>query len=197
MENQLLTTPEHCPGTQSEEAGKVSACQGCPNQTICASGATKGPDPGVELVKARLSSVKNKLLILSGKGGVGKSTFTSLLARSLAAQNSNRNVAVLDIDVCGPSMPRVMGLLGEEVHQSGSGWSPVTKSEIFPATTGGGSKMAAELNLPFLGQLPLDPLLARCCDEGRDYLLEMPNSPTAQALSQIVGKIVENCEVDR
>jgi len=35
-----------CPGTQSESAGKVSACQGCPNQSICASGAARGPDPG-------------------------------------------------------------------------------------------------------------------------------------------------------
>lgn len=31
-----------CPGTQSEEAGKVSACAGCPNQSLCASGATRG-----------------------------------------------------------------------------------------------------------------------------------------------------------
>lgn len=38
-----------CPGTASEEAGKASACQGCPNQAVCAS-APKGPDPGV-LVK--------------------------------------------------------------------------------------------------------------------------------------------------
>lgn len=38
-----------CPGTQSESAGKVSACHGCPNQSVCASGATKGPDLG-ELV---------------------------------------------------------------------------------------------------------------------------------------------------
>ena len=30
--------PEHCPGTQSEEAGKSSACNGCPNQKICSSG---------------------------------------------------------------------------------------------------------------------------------------------------------------
>lgn len=35
-----------CPGTQSESAGKVSACHGCPNQSVCASGATKGPDLG-------------------------------------------------------------------------------------------------------------------------------------------------------
>ena len=32
---------------------------------------------------------------------------------------------MLDIDICGPSMPKVMGLEGEQVHMSGSGWSPV------------------------------------------------------------------------
>lgn len=48
---------------------------------------------GAEAVKARLSSVKHKLLVLSGKGGVGKSTFTSLLARCLATQNPDRNVS--------------------------------------------------------------------------------------------------------
>lgn len=33
--------PEHCPGTESDQAGKSSACAGCPNQTICASGKYK------------------------------------------------------------------------------------------------------------------------------------------------------------
>ena len=32
---------------------------------------------------------------------------------------------MLDVDVCGPSIPLVMGLEGEQVHNSGSGWSPV------------------------------------------------------------------------
>lgn len=34
-------------------------------------------------------------------------------------------VGLLDIDICGPSAPKLTGLEGEEVHQSGSGWSPV------------------------------------------------------------------------
>ncbi|RXM27997.1 Cytosolic Fe-S cluster assembly factor nubp1 [Acipenser ruthenus] len=34
-------------------------------------------------------------------------------------------IALLDVDICGPSIPRIMGLEGEQVHQSGSGWSPV------------------------------------------------------------------------
>ena len=35
------------------------------------------------------------------------------------------NVGVLDIDLCGPSLPRIFGVEGEQIHQSGSGWSPV------------------------------------------------------------------------
>ncbi|XP_071440002.1 cytosolic Fe-S cluster assembly factor nubp1 [Hetaerina americana] len=124
----MTSVPEHCPGTQSETAGKESACQGCPNQSICASGAARGPDPGILLVQQRLSSVKHKILILSGKGGVGKSTFSSLLARGLSS-DSEKNVGILDIDICGPSVPRIMGVLGEQVHQSGSGWSPVYVEE--------------------------------------------------------------------
>ena len=44
-------------------------------------------------------------------------------------------VAILDIDICGPSIPRLMGLEGEQVHQSGSGWSPVV-SLIFSSLLG-------------------------------------------------------------
>lgn len=116
---------EHCPGTQSTDAGKASACAGCPNQNLCASGETKGVDPGIALVKERLADVKNKLLVLSGKGGVGKSTVTQLLSRTLAHTFQEKNFGVLDIDICGPSQPRMFGVNNEQVHQSGSGWSPV------------------------------------------------------------------------
>lgn len=37
-------------------------------------------------------------------------------------------IGVLDIDICGPSQPRVLGALGEQVYQSGSGWSPVVSA---------------------------------------------------------------------
>ncbi|MCJ8739684.1 hypothetical protein PDJAM_G00050020 [Pangasius djambal] len=116
--------PQHCPGTSSEQAGKSSACQGCPNQAICSSSAPKAPDPAVEEIKLKMSTVKHKIVVLSGKGGVGKSTFSAHLAHALAADESTE-VALLDVDICGPSIPRIMGLEGEQVHQSGSGWSPV------------------------------------------------------------------------
>ncbi|EDV56650.1 cytosolic Fe-S cluster assembly factor NUBP1 homolog [Drosophila erecta] len=117
--------PEHCPGLESEQAGKASACAGCPNQGVCSDPNKKLEDPGKALVVESMKDVKHKLLILSGKGGVGKSTVTSLLTRYLARSNPDSNFGVLDIDICGPSQPRLMGALGESVHQSGYGWSPV------------------------------------------------------------------------
>lgn len=46
--------------------------------------------------------------------------------------------------------------------------------------------MSAELHIEFLGSLPLDPLLARCCDKGKDFLTECPDSPAVKALITIV-----------
>ncbi|VFQ80043.1 unnamed protein product [Cuscuta campestris] len=114
--------PEHCPGTQSEDAGKSDACQGCPNQQICAT-APKGPDPDLVAIAERMATVKHKILVLSGKGGVGKSTFSSQLAFALASMDFQ--VGLLDIDICGPSIPKMLGLEGQEIHQSNLGWSPV------------------------------------------------------------------------
>jgi Mrp family chromosome partitioning ATPase len=73
-----------------------------------------------------MSSIKHKILILSGKGGVGKSTVSAQLSYALASlNNEEKEVGLLDIDICGPSIPRMLGLNGQEVHQSASGWSPV------------------------------------------------------------------------
>lgn len=71
-----------------------------------------------------MKAVKHKILVLSGKGGVGKSTLSAQLARGLA-EDEDMQVALLDVDICGPSIPKILGLEGEQVHQSGSGWSPV------------------------------------------------------------------------
>ncbi|EYU44807.1 hypothetical protein ABFS82_08G006500 [Erythranthe guttata] len=113
---------EHCPGTQSESAGKSDACEGCPNQEACAT-APKGPDPDLVSIVERMATVKHKILVLSGKGGVGKSTFSAQLSFALASMDFQ--VGLLDIDICGPSIPKMLGLEGQEIHQSNLGWSPV------------------------------------------------------------------------
>ena len=96
-----------------------------------------------------MSSIKRKILVLSGKGGVGKSTFTAQLGWAFAAdeetqvgtyhtirRNANHQLAcfssqtgIMDIDICGPSIPTILGLTNEEVHASASGWSPVYVQE--------------------------------------------------------------------
>lgn len=70
-----------------------------------------------------LSKVKHIILVLSGKGGVGKSTVAVQLASSL--RDRGNRVGILDIDLCGPSIPVLLGLDDHEVHQCPQGWVPV------------------------------------------------------------------------
>ncbi|EAN77597.1 nucleotide binding protein, putative [Trypanosoma equiperdum] len=116
----------HCIGPDSPDAGLAPSCKGCPNASLCAS-APKGPDPDIELIRQRLSGVKRKVLIVSGKGGVGKSTLTKELAFAIGKRGLN--VAVVDLDICGPSIPRLTGARGENAHYSATGIEPVMIDE--------------------------------------------------------------------
>jgi len=142
--------PVACPGTDSDQAGLASACAGCPNQAVCAT-TPKGPDPDLACIAQRLSRVRHKILVMSGKGGVGKSTFTAQLAwgfSAVAAEeeeeeaaahkrqklNTRRRhrptqTAVMDLDICGPSIPTLLGLTRSNIHQSADGWQPVYVSD--------------------------------------------------------------------
>jgi len=117
---------EGCPGLGSNTAGKSSSCAGCPNQKLCSNGEAQKEDPSVELIRKKLANVKNIIFVLSGKGGVGKSSVSSQLALTLAhIEDSKYQIGLLDIDICGPSIPRMLGLEDQEVHQSNDGWTPV------------------------------------------------------------------------
>lgn len=309
--------PEHCPGPESEQAGLESACTGCPNQEICQSSTrNRGPDPDIPLIVQALANVKHKVLVLSGKGGVGKSTFTALLGSMLAYEDEDVQVGMIDLDFCGPSLARIMGTENSRFFASASGWTPAYKdgnlgvvsiasmlpandepviwrgdkktglikqflknvdwgddgldylvidtppgtsdehislgqylqptgefgalvvttpqetalqdvrkeldfcrkagirvygvvenmagfvcpscngkSDIFiPSSKGGGAALAAEAGVPFLGSVPLDPRVGRCCDDGADFLEEHADSPAAIAIRAVVDKLIDEVE---
>eukprot|EP00172_Hildenbrandia_rubra_P002432 Plantae.Rhodophyta-Hildenbrandia_rubra.ctg32787.p1 GENE.Plantae.Rhodophyta-Hildenbrandia_rubra.ctg32787~~Plantae.Rhodophyta-Hildenbrandia_rubra.ctg32787.p1 ORF type:complete len:357 (-),score=74.80 Plantae.Rhodophyta-Hildenbrandia_rubra.ctg32787:905-1918(-) len=134
-----IDAPASCPGTKSESAGKSDTCVGCPNQAACASGEAAKPDPALaEIVKQLKEPVSHKILVMSGKGGVGKSTLAAQVSLALSVdlnkdeedeEDADKVVGLLDVDICGPSMVQMMGLKGREVVQSGSGWQPVYVDE--------------------------------------------------------------------
>ncbi|TID21207.1 hypothetical protein CANINC_003487 [Pichia inconspicua] len=304
--------PEHCPGPASEKAGQADACQTCDNKDICTS-LPKGPDPDIPLISKRLEAIKHKILVLSGKGGVGKSTFTSMLCWALASDD-DLEVGAMDLDICGPSLPKMLGAsTNDSVHTSNSGWSPVyvadnlgmmsiqfmlpnedaaiiwrgakktalikqflkdvdwgsldylvidtppgttdehlsvttymkeagidgalvvttpqevalldvrkeidfcrkagikilglvenmsgfvcpgchKESQIFKPTTGGGEKLANDLNIKFLGSVPLDPRIGKCCDNGECFFDIYPDSPASDAILNVVESLRDEIE---
>jgi len=76
-----------------------------------------------EIFKERMSKIKHKIAVISGKGGVGKSTITVNLATAFALKGNR--VGVLDADIHGPSVPRLLGLEGKEVETTPMGAFPV------------------------------------------------------------------------
>ena len=74
------------------------------------------------------SNVKNVIAVVSGKGGVGKSMVTSLLAVSM--RRKGYNVAILDADITGPSMPKSFGVSGEVTGTEGMMYPLTSKTGI-------------------------------------------------------------------
>jgi ATP-binding protein involved in chromosome partitioning len=90
-------------------------------------------------LRARLAGVRSVVAVVSGKGGVGKSTVTAGLASSLAA--AGRRCGVLDADVNGPSMAKMLGVRGRRLV--------VTADTVQPPVTALGVKvMSMDLLLP-------------------------------------------------
>ena len=63
----------------------------------------------------KMSKIKHKIAIISGKGGVGKSTVTVNLAAAFALQGHKDKIGVLDADIHGPCVPKMLGLKGHKL----------------------------------------------------------------------------------
>jgi Mrp family chromosome partitioning ATPase len=237
-----------------------------------------------------------------------------MLAWAIAA-DEDVEVGVMDLDICGPSLPKMLGAEGESIHQSNSGWSPVYvgdnlglmsisfmlpdedsaviwrgakknglikqflkdvnwgdgldymivdtppgtsdehlsvttymkqvgidgalivttpqevalldvrkeidfcrkaginilgvvenmsgfvcpnckhESQIFKPTTGGGKQLCEDLNIKFLGSVPLDPRIGRACDAGQCFFDSYPDSPAATAILDVVDALRDEVEL--
>lgn len=101
-------------------------------------------------IRERLSKIRHKILVLSGKGGVGKSTVAANVAMALA--QAGCAVGLLDIDIHGPSIPKLLGLEGE-------GCSPAAEEgAIRPVALGANLKV---MSIGFLLQSRRDAVVWR------------------------------------
>jgi len=80
-----------------------------------------------EQIQQRVKQIEHQILVLSGKGGVGKSTVAVNLALSLSLEG--KRVGLLDIDIHGPSVPKVLNLEGIALQMDGKALLPVEVSE--------------------------------------------------------------------
>ena len=288
-----------------ESRGEKRTCDTCA-ETDCSASQRKKDESEEEFedrrkLQSRLCRIKRKIVVLSGKGGVGKSTVAVNLAAALML--SGKRVGLLDVDIHGPSIPTMLGLERERIQGSEDGLLPidigglkvmslgfllqnqddaviwrgpmkmgvikqflkdvvwgdlddliidsppgtgdeplsvcqligqldgavivttpqkvaavdVRKSitfcrrlgvpvlgvvenmsgfvcpkcgevtQILP--TGGGPRIAKDMNVPFLGSIPMDPKIAEAGDSGRAMFGQDSDSPMARAMDEIITRI--------
>lgn len=256
-----------------------------------------------EIIRERLGRIGHKILVLSGKGGVGKSTVAVNLAASLAL--AGHRTGLLDVDIHGPSIPTMLGIeraraealdgviipidaagmkiislgfftnsiddaviwrgplkaglirqfLGDVEwgeldylvvdSPPGTGDEPLSVCQLMGSVdgavvvttpqrvaavdvrkcisfcrrlgvrvlgvvenmsgfacpkcgevtnvfmSGGGALMARDMDVPFLGSVPLDPLVAESCDSGRPFIYHYSKTATARIMSGILAGITD------
>ena len=259
--------------------------------------------------KKRMNKIKHKIAIISGKGGVGKSTIAANLAIAFAMNGYIDKVGILDADITGPCIPKILGLHGKKLIAGlpgifpsigplgikvasmdfllpsdespviwrgplkmraisqflsdivwgeleflfidlppGTGDEPLSVMQLIPeldgviivtipsevsqivvkkAVTfakqlnipiigiidnmsgficphcgeksdifqvGGGQKIASDLDVPFLGEIPIDPKVCSDSDKGIPFIIEHKNSLAAKSFMEIVSKIKDFVE---
>ena len=130
-----------------------SSCSSCSSSSSCASAKNgSGCGSGIANIKNKYGNIKNSVGVISGKGGVGKSTVTGMLASQLAKKGYK--VGVLDADITGPSMPRFFGINEKraEIYPEGEG------VRFIPVETGLGIKV---ISLNLITEVEDEPVIWR------------------------------------
>ncbi|MBW1776831.1 MAG: Mrp/NBP35 family ATP-binding protein [Deltaproteobacteria bacterium] len=136
---------------EDRETVAPSNCDTCGDKS-CSASQRKEDESAEEFedrkkLQSRLCRIRHKVVVLSGKGGVGKSTVAVNLAAALTL--AGKRVGLLDVDIHGPSVPTMLGLERVELQGCGDG--------LLPIETGGMKVMS----LGFLLKNPDDAVIWR------------------------------------
>src|SRR4030043_1312665 len=108
-----------------EKCKKDAVCDTCTESSSCSQQEKEAH--AQERLKSKLSHIQHRILVMSGKGGVGKSTVSTNLAVGLSMDGFD--VGLLDADIHGPNIPKMLGIESKHVEGTGQGMIPV---EVFP-----------------------------------------------------------------
>jgi Mrp family chromosome partitioning ATPase/predicted Fe-Mo cluster-binding NifX family protein len=108
------------------------ACESC-NDPTCSSSRVPAagdlePLDEQSRLQNRLGCIQHKIIVLSGKGGVGKSTVAVNIATALTM--AGKRVGLLDVDIHGPSIPTMLGLNHEEIRGTKNGFYPIEVNQM-------------------------------------------------------------------
>ena len=143
------------------ECKKLSTCEFCRDFETC-----KMPEKGLKhnewALSNRMALIKRKIMIMSNKGGVGKSTVTANLGVALAEMGYK--VGIADVDMHGPNIPKMLGVEGGRLKDNENGIDPLSVNDNLKV-----------VSLAFLIESPDQPVAWR--DTAKyDYLRELVGS---------------------
>jgi ATP-binding protein involved in chromosome partitioning len=116
-----LRSVKSAPSPKTENSGERDELTCSPTSKTAGQPAEKAAQE--ERLRQRLTRIRHKIVVLSGKGGVGKSTVAVNLA--VAIQRSGKRVGLLDVDIHGPSVPTMLGLETETIAAADGEMIPV------------------------------------------------------------------------
>ncbi len=103
-----------------------------------------------ERLSRKMAGIKHKIIVISGKGGVGKTTVSVNLACGLALKGSK--VGMLDVDIHGPNIAKMLGIEGKILAGSESGIEPVS---VMPGLKAVSLALLPDSNKPVIWRGPL------------------------------------------
>jgi Mrp family chromosome partitioning ATPase len=116
----------------------------------CATQPRVNPTEEQQKINARMAQVKHKICVLSGKGGVGKSTVAVNLAAALA--DAGNKVGLLDVDIHGPSIPTMLGLGSATLISNADSVDPVCLGNLKVMSVG---FLMQDEDAPFIWRGPM------------------------------------------